>query len=293
MRLGFSEEFASTVIAELTPFQHLSGTEHVAPLLYSLIRMLKPQTVVEFGSGYTTPYILQALKDNEDDFKLNLKLLKGRVVRHFEKLSDPARTGMTPDDWLLDETTQEVYGQEPVVPIPSYYARPYKPKLFTFEVLPDNDGYVQKLTRLVGHLNLSPYFSFMPGSRVVDYVRFVPPERLPIDFAWNDFGNKKRFYDETYASVRDDGGIMAFHNTTSSEKDHKEDLDRLFDALGPQLQTRQAELLTFLEPHKFTQRSLTVVRKLTGFKETFFHDMTEEHDRDLLKLSRVRSEILA
>lgn len=293
MKLGFSEEFVGKVIAEITPFQHLSGTEHVAPLLYQLIRMLKPQTVVEFGSGYTTPYILQALKDNEDDFKLNQKLLKNRVIKHFAKLSQAERAGMTPDDWLLDPTTQEVYGQEPVVPIPSFYARSYRPRLFTFEVLPSDDAYVSKLSRLVADLKLDGYFTLSAGCRVADYVKLVPQERLPIDFAWNDFGNKKRFYDETYAHVRGDGGIMAFHNTTSSEKDHKEDLDRVFDVLRPQLQSRQAELLTFLEPHKFTQRSLTVVRKLTEFKEEFFHDMTEEYDRSLLKLSRSRSDILA
>lgn len=293
MKLGFSKEFVSRVIAEITPFQHLSGTEHVAPLLYSLIRMLKPQTVVEFGSGYTTPYILQALKDNEDDFKLNQKLLKSRVVKNFAALSEPARSTLTPDEWLLDETTQEIYGQEPVVPIPSFYAKPYRPRLFTFEVLPDADEYVRKLSRLVADLKLDGYFTLTAGCRVTDYVKLVPPQHLPIDFAWNDFGNKKRFYDETYASVRGDGGIMAFHNTTNSEKDHKEDLDRLFDELRPQLQSRQAELLTFLEPHKFTQRSLTVVRKLTEFKEEFFHDMTQEYDRSLLKLSRTRSDILA
>ncbi|WP_250465013.1 hypothetical protein [Microbulbifer litoralis] len=293
MKLGFSEEFVGKVIAEITPFQHLSGTEHVAPLLYSLIRMLKPQTVVEFGSGYTTPYILQALKDNEADFKLNQKLLKGRVKKHFANLSNPARAAMLPDDWLLDATTQEVYGQEPVVPIPSFYTRSHQPRLFTFEVLPSDDAYVRKLSHLVTDLKLDNYFTLTAGCRVTDYVKLVPQERLPIDFAWNDFGNKKRFYDETYAHIRGDGGIMAFHNTTSSEKDHKEDLDRVFDALRPQLQSRQAELLTFLEPHKFTQRSLTVVRKLTEFKEEFFHDMTEEYDRSLLKLSRSRSDILA
>jgi hypothetical protein len=293
MKLGFSEEFVGKVIAEITPFQHLSGTEHVAPLLYSLIRMLKPQTVVEFGSGYTTPYILQALKDNEDDFKLNRKLLKARVVKHFAKLSEPERAAMLPDDWLLDATTQEIYGQEPVVPIPSFYTGAFRPKLFTFEVLPSDDAYVQKLSRLIADLKLDGYLTLTAGCRVTDYVKLVPQERLPIDFAWNDFGNKKRFYDETYAHVRGDGGIMAFHNTTSSEKDHKEDLDRVFDALRPQLQSRQAELLTFLEPHKFTQRSLTVVRKLIEFKEEFFHDMTEEYDRSLLRLSRSRSDILA
>jgi hypothetical protein len=293
MKLGFSEEFALKVISEITPFQHLSGTEHVAPLLYSLIRMLKPQTVVEFGSGYTTPYILQALKDNEDDFNFNQKILKSRVAKNFAKLSDPARKVMLPDDWLLDETTQEVYGQEPVVPIPSFYARPYKPRLFTFEVLPADDIYVSKLSRLIGELKLDGYFTLSAGCRVTDYVQMVPAERRPIDFAWNDFGNKKRFYDETYDSIRDDGGIMAFHNTTSSEKDHKEDLDKVFEAIRPNLLTRKAELLTFLEPHKFTQRSLTVVRKTTGFKDEFFHDMTDEYDRSLLKLSRARSDFMA
>ena len=187
----------------------MSGTEHVAPLLYSLIRMLKPQTVVEFGSGYTTPYILQALKDNEDEFNFNQKILKSRVVKNYAKLSDPARGAMLPDDWLLDETTQEVYGQEPVVPIPSFYAKQYKPRLFTFEVLPENDVYVSKLSRLVCDLKLDSYFRLSAGCRVTDYVKLVPEERLPIDFAWNDFGNKKRFYDETYDSIRDDGGIMA------------------------------------------------------------------------------------
>lgn len=293
MKLGFSEQFVSRVIAEITPFQHLSGTEHVAPLLYSLIRMLKPRTVVEFGSGYTTPYILQALKDNVDDFNLNQKLLKGRVVKHFSRISDPARSRLTPDEWLLDEATQDVYGQEPVVPIPSFYAKPYRPMLFTFEVLPSDDAYVCSLARLVSDLKLDSYLTLNAGCRVIDYVKLIPQQYLPIDFAWNDFGNKKRFYDETYASVRGDGGIMAFHNTTSSEKDHKEDLDRVFAELKPQLQARHAEMLTFLEPHKFTQRSLTVVRKLTEFKEEFFHDMTQEYDSSLLKLSRARSDILA
>lgn len=293
MKLGFSEEFARRVIAEITPFQHLSGTEHVAPLLYSLIRMLKPQTVVEFGSGYTTPYILQALKDNEDDFKYNQRILRERAVRHFAALGDPARGVLQPDDWLLDATTQDIYGQEPVVPIPGFYARPYRPRLFTFEVLPDSDAYVQRLAGLVRELGLDDHFTLHAGCRVSDYVSRLPAERLPIDFAWNDFGNKKRFFDETFQHVRADGGVLAFHNTTSSEKDHKADLDEVFGELRPLLDARQAELLTFLEPHKFTQRSLTVVRKLIDFKEEFFHDLTSEYDRSLLKLSRGRGDILA
>ncbi len=293
MKLGFSEEFARRVISEITPFQHLSGTEHVAPLLYSLIRMLKPQTVVEFGSGYTTPYILQALKDNEEDFKFNQRVLRERAARNFAALGQASRASMQPEDWLIDPTTQEIYGQEPVVPIPSFYARPYRPQLHTFEVLPDNDAYVSRLSGLVRDLNLDGLFSLHAGCRVTDYVSRLPAERLPIDFAWNDFGNKKRFFDETFQHVRADGGVMAFHNTTSSEKDHKADLDQVFEGLRPLLQTRQAELLTFLEPHKFTQRSLTVVRKVVDFEQEFYHDLTGEYDLSLLKLSRARGDILA
>ncbi|UAA37424.1 hypothetical protein KIH87_11940 [Paraneptunicella aestuarii] len=292
MKLGFTEAFVNKVISEITPFQHLSGTEHVAPMLYSLIRMLKPQTVVEFGSGYTTPYILQALKDNEDDFKLNQQILKKRAIKHYKKVSDPARKNMEPDDWLLDETTQEIYGQEPVIPIPSFYLKPYKPQLFTFEVLPGDDFYVQKLANLVKELKLDKYFTLNAACRVTDYVKLMPEDRLPIDFAWNDFGNKKRFYDETYEYVKGNGGIMAFHNTTNSEKDHQEDLDEVFNVIRPMLQDHTAELLTFLEPHKFTQRSLTVVRKLTDFKQEFFHDLTSQYDEDLLKLTRTRSDYI-
>jgi len=39
--------------------------ENVGPFLYSLIRFTKRRRIVEVGAGYTTLWILQALKDNE------------------------------------------------------------------------------------------------------------------------------------------------------------------------------------------------------------------------------------
>ncbi len=33
------------------------GTEHVAPLLYTLARMTRPRSVLEVGLGYTTPFL--------------------------------------------------------------------------------------------------------------------------------------------------------------------------------------------------------------------------------------------
>jgi len=40
------------------------GTENMAPLLYSLVRFVKPRHVLEIGAGYTSIFMLQALKDN-------------------------------------------------------------------------------------------------------------------------------------------------------------------------------------------------------------------------------------
>ena len=39
--------------------QHM-GTENMGPLLYALVRFLKPRRVLEVGAGFTTLFILQA-----------------------------------------------------------------------------------------------------------------------------------------------------------------------------------------------------------------------------------------
>eukprot|EP00953_Heterococcus_sp_UTEX-ZZ885_P001337 1235-Heterococcus_DN1.PRE.1 len=40
------------------------GVENMGPLLYTLVRFIKPQRVLEIGAGYTTVFLLMALKDN-------------------------------------------------------------------------------------------------------------------------------------------------------------------------------------------------------------------------------------
>ena len=50
------------------------GTENVGPFLRSLIHMVRPNRVLEIGAGYTTPFIHEALINNEkviDDGNLN------------------------------------------------------------------------------------------------------------------------------------------------------------------------------------------------------------------------------
>ena len=43
------------------------GVENAGPLLYSLARFTKTRKIVEIGVEYTTMWLLQALKDNDDE----------------------------------------------------------------------------------------------------------------------------------------------------------------------------------------------------------------------------------
>ena len=44
------------------------GTEVVAPFLRSMVQMLRPTRILEIGAGYTTPFLLEGLVNNEQVF---------------------------------------------------------------------------------------------------------------------------------------------------------------------------------------------------------------------------------
>ena len=49
-------------------FRKGMGTENVGPLLRSLVQMIRPNTILEIGAGYTTPFLLEALVNNNRVF---------------------------------------------------------------------------------------------------------------------------------------------------------------------------------------------------------------------------------
>ena len=42
------------------------GTESLAPFLRSLVRMVRPNRILEVGAGYTTPFLLEGLEQNNE-----------------------------------------------------------------------------------------------------------------------------------------------------------------------------------------------------------------------------------
>lgn len=56
----------ATWLRTLAPLYSLHmGCENMGPLLYSLVRFVKPSRSLEIGAGYTSAFLLQALEDNQ------------------------------------------------------------------------------------------------------------------------------------------------------------------------------------------------------------------------------------
>ena len=60
----FQPEFLSHAVSLYNP--HM-GVENVGPFLYNFLRVTKKRRIVEIGAGYTSLWILQALKDNDEE----------------------------------------------------------------------------------------------------------------------------------------------------------------------------------------------------------------------------------
>ena len=59
------------------------GTEVAAPFLRSMVQMLRPNRILEIGAGYTTPFLLEGLVNNEhvfDDGNLEQEYLTYRII---------------------------------------------------------------------------------------------------------------------------------------------------------------------------------------------------------------------
>ena len=65
-------------------FQQGMGTEHMAPLLYSLIRFVRPQRILEIGLGYTTPFLIKGLEGNEQ-----IHIDSNADMKYFKQPYDP------------------------------------------------------------------------------------------------------------------------------------------------------------------------------------------------------------
>lgn len=240
------------------PRRWSSGTEQMAPLLYALIRMTRPVTVVEYGSGYTTLFLLQALADNVADFAGEREDLveKTRASGLLERGEAASWNDQSFRLWFGG-------GGRASAADPAYYLDPYTPHLYCFENKPVGDRYAAALMRAVAEAGLDGLFSLHDGNTMSG--DDLPAEAKPIDLVWWDFPGFDRCYRLFWPILNPDGGMMIWHDVASGLGSTNWKTFRELTA-SPR---DDLEALVLFQPNKLDQNSCAILRRTASYAPPF------------------------
>lgn len=232
-----------------------SGTEQMAPLLYAMIRMTRPATVVEYGAGYSTLFLLQALSDSMAD-----------TAAEQADLVEKTRTS-----GILERDADSVSWKDPVfrdwfggggrasATDAAWYLSPYRPHLYCFENFPDGHPYVVALRSAVAEAGLGHLFSLRDGAAAG--ADAIPEEARPVDFVWWDAPGFERCYRLFWPVLNPNGGTMIFHDVASG-------LAKVnWESFRQVASSRQGdcESLVLCQPNKLDQNSCAILRRTAAF----------------------------
>lgn len=238
------------------------GTELMGELIYSLIRSSRPQTLLEVGMGYTTPFMLQAIKDNLDDVQREATNIRKKNANYLKQIEgeDTAilKPGSKPlllmDEWII---------QEPALCSPEYYKSNYEPQLHAIDNFSATQSSASKVQQVIGELGLTKFIT-IHNTDFRGQVNNICKNKL-LDFVWFDCGNANdytNFLEEYWQHINPDGGILLLHSTLNRYS---------YNCILSHLKLQQFssagmnfELLSILEPHKLTQGSVTLIRKISS-----------------------------
>lgn len=251
------------------------GTECISPLLYSLVRMVRPATVLEVGVGYTTPFILKALADNV-----------AAVER--ERVNWPAKNGILgmghPDggpEAILSRVGAagkpdklRWLAAPPSLATPEFYDRPYEPRLIAIDDLSSPHARAAHIQDRVTTLEGRQYLTILDETfrGLAARLRDIGP----FDFMWFDCGGHREytdFLDEYWPLLNGNGGLLLMHYTLTNLS---------MGSVLKDLKLRQAttgfgelEVLSLREPHKMMQNSVSLIRKTSEFKDRIYYEVRD------------------
>ncbi len=208
-------------------FSPTMGTEAVGPLLYDVVMMTRPKSVLEIGAGYTSLFLLQALAD-----------VNGREQAERAAKDEPGTT-------LL----------------PDYVDAPKAPaRLHVIDNLSHGKTTADQLEASAERLGIGDPLT-MHVADFVGYADKLPEEAVPFDLVWLDCGRLdllQHFRKAYWPLVNKNGGLILIHSLSTNFH------GQMFLS---ELRLSQAtthfnayEMMTLLEPHKARQNSVTMIR---------------------------------
>ena len=230
------------------------GTEHVAGLIYSMVRMTRPSSLLEIGLGYTTPFLLQALSDNIDEYRKDQQRLAG------DKTDDPRLQVLRPQ----------------------YYRNNYTPGLLAIDDRSDEDEMASAVPEVLEKLGLSGLINRKDASfRGLTTTPGFQERYSDFDFVWFDCGGPQEYVDflnEYWRWIDPDGGVLLLHYTywhLPTVKHRRDGIPISEAKLTPSPMLAEIkrqhgllgldanyEVLSLVEPHKNRQGGVTIIRRI-------------------------------
>ena len=218
------------------------GVENLGPLLYSFLRMTKRRRVVEIGAGYTTLWILQALKDNDVELQ---------SIRSIQRSGECKLLNI---DWTIHETIDN-FDSEPS-------------QLLCIDNCEHQRETASGAGLVAKSLGLDSYLEFRRG----DAFDMKLPDST-VDVLWCDFGVGTRMC-EFISSAWDcisPGGFLLCHSTLTNENTRmwleaiRNRKPKEITGIEPGEYTE----LSLLESHKRFQNSVSILQKRSTNGENF------------------------
>lgn len=241
----------------------MMGTESMGPLLYWLMRSVRPVRVLEIGSGYTTLLMARANLENKQAF----------ARERAELIHKSSNTPLFSDAW---------YGAAPVLADPGFYLQDFTPHLLTVDRRPEDDPDLTAIKCVLEEWGAAEDVEFA-HENFQDTLR--RKKDGVFDFVWFDCGGYAEytaFIDEGWPLIDPAGGLLILHYTLTN---------LAMGAVVRQLKLHQAtgglrefELVSFLEPHKLSQNSFTVIRKIGSFQERIYEYPDMRMTQDIARL---------
>lgn len=231
----FAEEVNSLYIPGM-------GTENVGPFLFNLIRSVRAKTVVEVGTGYTSPFIVRALKENKDDFYRTKNSIKKKMKKKFPEFRD-IRHALR---WFGNIN-------------PQFYKGDFNTAYFGIDDI-STDGSANRAAQVIKKLGLEKNTNFFEGDFRTELSK-VDRKTFPIDLIFMDAGNPLiEDFDllrMTWRHLNSNGGLFVSHELP---------VEAVMKFLHKDIKLKpfkDYEIIDFRETHKVFQNSITIIKKVT------------------------------
>ncbi len=228
------------------------GTEIMGPLLYTLVRFTQANRILEVGAGYTSLFLLKAIADNESD------------RRKHQRVADWLRAEMAESP---DELKQRAEKEMPLRRLDYYVDRDVLPaKLVLIDPLLNPGSSADLVQNEAAKLGLDGRLE----QYACDFRDCASEMRLQepcFDLVWYDCGyyqDYKDFIDLYWDMFSPNGGLLLLHSTLTNVTCRAVLDEFKRRQSGPEF--NDFEVLSLLEPHKYQQNSVTLIRKISAFQ---------------------------